>query len=57
MMPEQVASQPAVAKGPSDTTHRNSSAPNSNTKYQINVNRSKTRKWANFKPQNYDGDD
>lgn len=57
MMPEQVASQPAVAKGPSNTTHRNSGAPNSNSKYQINVNRSKTRKWANFKPQNYDGDD
>ncbi|KAK3354483.1 hypothetical protein B0H65DRAFT_14638 [Neurospora tetraspora] len=57
MMPEQVASQPAVAKRPSDTTHRNPGAPNSNNKYQINVNRSKTKKWANFKPQNYDGDD
>lgn len=56
-MPEQVASQPAVAKGPSDTTHRNPRTPDSNNKYQINVNRSKTRKWANFKPQNYDGDD
>ncbi|KAK3948048.1 hypothetical protein QBC32DRAFT_222871 [Pseudoneurospora amorphoporcata] len=32
-------------------------APSPNNKYQINVNRSKTRKWANFKPQNYDGDD
>ncbi|KAJ4398089.1 hypothetical protein N0V85_006376 [Neurospora sp. IMI 360204] len=56
-MPEQVASQPAVAKRPPDTTHRNPGAPNSNNKYQINVNRSKTKKWANFKPQNYDGDD
>ncbi|KAK3396168.1 hypothetical protein B0T20DRAFT_263303 [Sordaria brevicollis] len=60
MMPEQAASgssQPAVAKGPSDITRRNPAVQNSNNKYQINVNRSKTRKWANFKPQNYDGDD
>ncbi|AEO61069.1 hypothetical protein MYCTH_2310892 [Thermothelomyces thermophilus ATCC 42464] len=25
--------------------------------YKVNVNRQKTKKWANFKPQNYDGDD
>ncbi|KAK0665834.1 hypothetical protein QBC41DRAFT_9409 [Cercophora samala] len=25
--------------------------------YKVNVSRQKTRKWANFKPQNYDGDD
>jgi hypothetical protein len=23
----------------------------------VNVSRQKTKKWANFKPQNYDGDD
>ncbi|KAK4188972.1 hypothetical protein QBC35DRAFT_176062 [Podospora australis] len=28
-----------------------------NERYKINVSRQKTRKWANFKPQNYDGDD
>ncbi|KAH6855311.1 hypothetical protein B0I37DRAFT_388959 [Chaetomium sp. MPI-CAGE-AT-0009] len=25
--------------------------------YKVNVSRQKTKKWANFKPQNYDGDD
>ncbi|KAL2121826.1 hypothetical protein VTJ04DRAFT_2281 [Mycothermus thermophilus] len=25
--------------------------------YKININRQKTKKWANFKPANYDGDD
>ncbi|KAK4215859.1 hypothetical protein QBC37DRAFT_280853 [Rhypophila decipiens] len=25
--------------------------------YKVNVGRTKTKKWANFKPQNYDGDD
>ncbi|KAL2020490.1 hypothetical protein VTK56DRAFT_8375 [Thermocarpiscus australiensis] len=29
----------------------------SSNQYKINVNRQKTKKWANFKPQNYDGDD
>ncbi|KAL2258852.1 hypothetical protein VTK26DRAFT_7674 [Humicola hyalothermophila] len=29
----------------------------SSDRYKINVNRQKTKKWANFKPQNYDGDD
>ncbi|KAK0723679.1 hypothetical protein B0T21DRAFT_414059 [Apiosordaria backusii] len=28
-----------------------------NDMYKVNVSRQKTRKWANFKPQNYDGDD
>ncbi|KAK3371972.1 hypothetical protein B0H63DRAFT_284641 [Podospora didyma] len=28
-----------------------------NDQYKVNVSRQKTRKWANFKPQNYDGDD
>lgn len=28
-----------------------------NEQYKVNVARSKTKKWANFKPQNYDGDD
>ncbi|KAL2131065.1 hypothetical protein VTI74DRAFT_5582 [Chaetomium olivicolor] len=34
----------------------NVQTPNNN-QYKINVNRQKTKKWANFKPQNYDGDD
>lgn len=42
---------------PANNNPLNPGAPNSNNKYQINVNRSKTKKWANFKPQNYDGDD
>ena len=29
----------------------------SNEQYKVNVTRQKTKKWANFKPQNYDGDD
>ncbi|KAK0753627.1 hypothetical protein B0T18DRAFT_19588 [Schizothecium vesticola] len=28
-----------------------------NEQYKVNVTRQKTKKWANFKPQNYDGDD
>ncbi|KAK5656534.1 hypothetical protein OQA88_4513 [Cercophora sp. LCS_1] len=28
-----------------------------NEQYKVNVSRQKTRKWANFKPANYDGDD
>ncbi|KAK3311506.1 uncharacterized protein B0T15DRAFT_78398 [Chaetomium strumarium] len=32
-------------------------APSNTTQYKVNVNRQKTKKWANFKPQNYDGDD
>ncbi|KAK0655108.1 hypothetical protein B0T16DRAFT_4196 [Cercophora newfieldiana] len=32
--------------------------PSSNTgQYKVNVSRQKTRKWAEFKPANYDGDD
>ncbi|KAK4149156.1 hypothetical protein C8A00DRAFT_19120 [Chaetomidium leptoderma] len=31
-------------------------APSGN-QYKVNVTRQKTRKWANFKPQNYDGDE
>ncbi|KAK4102798.1 hypothetical protein N658DRAFT_422441 [Parathielavia hyrcaniae] len=31
-------------------------APSGN-QYKVNVSRQKTKKWANFKPQNYDGDD
>ncbi|KAH6628725.1 hypothetical protein F5144DRAFT_631821 [Chaetomium tenue] len=29
----------------------------SGSQYKVNVSRQKTKKWANFKPQNYDGDD
>ncbi|KAK4234019.1 hypothetical protein C8A03DRAFT_38230 [Achaetomium macrosporum] len=32
-------------------------APSNTNQYKVNVNRQKTKKWANFKPQNYDGDD
>ncbi|KAK3364441.1 hypothetical protein B0T25DRAFT_493268 [Lasiosphaeria hispida] len=33
-------------------------APSANSEqYKVNVSRQKTRKWAQFKPQNYDGDD
>ncbi|KAK3298146.1 uncharacterized protein B0H64DRAFT_66492 [Chaetomium fimeti] len=36
-------------------------SPNASTpsggQYKVNVSRQKTKKWANFKPQNYDGDD
>ncbi|KAL2161116.1 hypothetical protein VTH06DRAFT_8335 [Thermothelomyces fergusii] len=31
--------------------------PSTSNLYKVNVNRQKTKKWANFKPQNYDGDD
>lgn len=30
---------------------------NNPNQYKVNVSRQKTKKWANFKPQNYDGDD
>ncbi|KAK4200138.1 hypothetical protein QBC40DRAFT_73735 [Triangularia verruculosa] len=33
------------------------SSAQANDMYKVNVSRQKTRKWANFKPQNYDGDD
>ncbi|KAK4038667.1 hypothetical protein C8A01DRAFT_17267 [Parachaetomium inaequale] len=32
-------------------------APSGGNQYKVNVSRQKTKKWANFKPQNYDGDD
>ncbi|KAK4125138.1 hypothetical protein N657DRAFT_356081 [Parathielavia appendiculata] len=34
-----------------------SAPPPSGNQYKVNVNRQKTKKWANFRPQNYDGDD
>ncbi|KAH6630084.1 hypothetical protein B0J18DRAFT_363464 [Chaetomium sp. MPI-SDFR-AT-0129] len=41
------------------TSKAMSVAPSSNdgNQYKVNVSRQKTKKWANFKPQNYDGDD
>ncbi|SPQ19773.1 cce049b2-af66-46df-b265-8d38ae00e0d2 [Thermothielavioides terrestris] len=39
----------AMPPGPTASSNTN--------QYKINVNRQKTKKWANFKPQNYDGDD
>ncbi|GAB1312298.1 hypothetical protein MFIFM68171_02508 [Madurella fahalii] len=39
-------------------TSRSPSIPSqSSDPYRINVSRQKTKKWANFKPQNYDGDE
>ncbi|KAK3901980.1 hypothetical protein C8A05DRAFT_15905 [Staphylotrichum tortipilum] len=35
----------------------NAPPPSNANQYKVNVSRQKTKKWANFKPQNYDGDD
>jgi hypothetical protein len=48
---------PTVSK-PNVVSCRSPAAPAAtNEQYKVNVTRQKTKKWANFKPQNYDGDD
>lgn len=56
----QSPSVPLVTRPPSKLvcSRRSPTAPTpSGNQYKVNVNRQKTRKWANFKPQNYDGDE
>lgn len=49
---------PPTASEPNAVSCRSPAAPAAaNEQYKVNVTRQKTKKWANFKPQNYDGDD
>ena len=47
-------SSPSILLTTSASSSRSASGSSS---YQVNVNRQKTRKWVEAKPQNYDGDD
>lgn len=49
---------PPTVSEPNVVSCRSPAAPAAtNEQYKVNVTRQKTKKWANFKPQNYDGDD